>query len=168
VFCIGTPSRSRGLISPSFARTSFPPTSEGAGNAGCTLHPRSRVQVTRKCAHEHTGSAEAIRHSLRNGFTVSFVLSPAIGLFCHRRLADTSARLERQRRGVRTTRLRRPPQALSSEAPSASTASRPAFVTIASRPSVGRDGENCKSDLPKRRTEIFLQMRLDSAPKSPN
>jgi hypothetical protein len=40
--------------------------------------------------------------------TVSFVLSPVIGLCCHRRLANTSARLERQRRGVRTTRLRRP------------------------------------------------------------
>jgi hypothetical protein len=31
-----------------------------------------------------------------------------IGLSCHRRLAVTTARLERQRRGVRTTRLRRP------------------------------------------------------------
>jgi hypothetical protein len=31
-------------------------------------------------AHEHTGSAEAIRHSLRNGFTAYFALSPAIGL----------------------------------------------------------------------------------------
>jgi hypothetical protein len=31
-------------------------------------------------AHEHTGSAEAIRHSLRNGFTAYIVLSPAIGL----------------------------------------------------------------------------------------
>jgi hypothetical protein len=29
-------------------------------------------------AHEHTGSAEAIRHSLRDGFTAYFVLSPAI------------------------------------------------------------------------------------------
>jgi hypothetical protein len=28
-------------------------------------------------AHEHTGSAEAIRHSLRNGFTAYVVLSPA-------------------------------------------------------------------------------------------
>ena len=27
-------------------------------------------------AHEHTGSAEAIRHSLRNGFTAYFALSP--------------------------------------------------------------------------------------------
>jgi hypothetical protein len=31
-------------------------------------------------AHEHTGSAEAIRHSLRNGFTAYIALSPAIGL----------------------------------------------------------------------------------------
>jgi hypothetical protein len=40
--------------------------------------------------------------------TVSFVLSSVIGLCCHRRQADTSTRLERQRRGVKTTRLRRP------------------------------------------------------------
>jgi hypothetical protein len=31
-------------------------------------------------AHEHTGPAEAIRLSLRDGFTVSFVLSPVTGL----------------------------------------------------------------------------------------
>ena len=50
----------------------------------------------------------------------------------------------------------------SSKAPSASTASRPAFVTIASRPSVGRDGGVYKSDLGPARTEMFLQMGLDS------
>jgi hypothetical protein len=32
-------------------------------------------------AHEHTGSAEAIRPSLRNGFTAYFALSPVTGLF---------------------------------------------------------------------------------------
>jgi hypothetical protein len=37
-------------------------------------------KMGRKDAHEHTGSAEAIRHSLRNGFTAYFALSPAIGL----------------------------------------------------------------------------------------
>ena len=31
---------------------------------------------TKKDAHEHTGSAEALRHSLRNGFTAYFELSP--------------------------------------------------------------------------------------------
>src|SRR6266567_9529356 len=28
---------------------------EGAGNAGCALHPRSRAQWSSSCAHEHTG-----------------------------------------------------------------------------------------------------------------
>src|ERR1700755_2542924 len=32
-----------------------------------------------KDAHEHTGSAEAVRPSLRNGFTAYFELSPVIG-----------------------------------------------------------------------------------------
>jgi hypothetical protein len=39
---------------------------EGAGNAGCALHPRSHTQ-REKGAHEHTGSAEAPGHPLRNG-----------------------------------------------------------------------------------------------------
>ena len=45
----------------------------------------SCAKSAQKNAHEHTGSAEAIRHSLRNGFTAYFVLSPATGLSCHRR-----------------------------------------------------------------------------------
>ena len=45
-------------------------------------------------AHEHTGSAEAIRHSLRNGFTAYNVLSSATGLSCHRRCADNPAQLD--------------------------------------------------------------------------
>ena len=56
------------------------PQKEDAGKTGCTLHPRSRVQIcASRNAHEHTGSAEAIRPSLRNGFTAYFVLSPVIG-----------------------------------------------------------------------------------------
>jgi len=31
------------------------PRTEGAGNAGCALHPRSRVQRVEENAHEHTG-----------------------------------------------------------------------------------------------------------------
>ena len=65
------------------------PSREGAGKTGCTLHPRSRVQrCASRNAHEHTGSAEAIRPSLRNGFTAYFVLSLATGLFCHHRQRD--------------------------------------------------------------------------------
>src|SRR4051794_27771609 len=32
--------------------------------------------VHKECAHEHTGEAESIRHSLRNGFTAYNALSP--------------------------------------------------------------------------------------------
>src|SRR6185369_15375229 len=38
-------SRSRGAMHPSFARSFLNPLqTEGAGNAGCALHPRSHVQ----------------------------------------------------------------------------------------------------------------------------
>jgi hypothetical protein len=85
--------RSRGACARSDARTFGPRKTEGAGNAGCALHPRSRVQDAHKeCAHEHTGSAEAIRHSLRNGFTVSFAL-PGDRAFLPPSLADRSTSL---------------------------------------------------------------------------
>jgi hypothetical protein len=37
--------------------------------------------VHKECAHEHTGPAESIRPSLRNGFTAYNVLSPENGSF---------------------------------------------------------------------------------------
>ena len=65
------------LSSPEVCVTFRPHEAEGAGKAGCALHPRSRVQLLLvKNAHEHTGSAEAVRPSLRNGFTAYFALSP--------------------------------------------------------------------------------------------
>jgi len=43
------------------------------------------VQWVKGSAHEHTGSAEALRHSLRNGFT-AYTCSPRRRIpFCHRR-----------------------------------------------------------------------------------
>jgi hypothetical protein len=39
----------------------------------------SRAKTDKKDAHEHTGSAEAVRPSLRNGFTAYNVLSPVTG-----------------------------------------------------------------------------------------
>ncbi len=43
---------SRGMVCPSFAGTVRPlQRKEGAGNAGCALHPRSRVQICAKEAH---------------------------------------------------------------------------------------------------------------------
>src|SRR3979409_1994995 len=50
--------------------------SEGAGNAGCALHPRSRVQCAQEVRTRAYRAAENIRHSLRNGFTAYNALSP--------------------------------------------------------------------------------------------
>ena len=43
--------RSRGMICPSFANSFAPLRTEGAGNAGCALHPRSRVPKNAHMAH---------------------------------------------------------------------------------------------------------------------
>src|SRR3982074_2146659 len=51
---------------------------QGKPGARCT---RGLVcNMRRKCAHEHTGPAEASRLSLRDGFTAYFVLSPVTRL----------------------------------------------------------------------------------------
>ena len=51
----------------------------------------SRANCTKSCAHEHTGSAESIRPSLRNGFTAYNVLFPATGF-----LAAVTSRISPQ------------------------------------------------------------------------
>src|SRR6185312_14839211 len=50
--------RSRDTLRPSLCHSMSLLNSEGAGNAGGALHPRSHTQME-KGAHEHTGSAEA-------------------------------------------------------------------------------------------------------------
>jgi hypothetical protein len=52
---------------------------QGRPGARCTRG--SRAIVHQECAHEHTGSAESIRPSLRNGFTAYIALSPVNGSF---------------------------------------------------------------------------------------
>ena len=65
---------------------------QGKPGARCT---RGLVcKMHKRCAHEHTGSAEAIRPSLRNGFTAYSALSSVTGLSCHRRRRDTSRQLD--------------------------------------------------------------------------
>jgi hypothetical protein len=178
-FDTDTASRSRGIICPSCRLGS--PRKEGAGNAGCALHPRSRVQWVDGSAHEHTGSAEALRHSLRNGFTaytcssrrripfatvtsgLRFVLSPVgptrlrrldishgcqnhttspyaapspappIGEMPTEVLATALKRRSSARRWIAHGRPR-PATTIAPDA-AASTASNPASVTIAIRPS---------------------------------
>src|SRR5882762_11937491 len=56
-----------------------PENKEGAGNAGCALHPRSHAQCAQKVRARAYRAAENIRHSLRNGFTAYFELSLVTG-----------------------------------------------------------------------------------------
>jgi hypothetical protein len=60
---------------------SLSPRQEGAGNAGCALHPRSRVQTCTRTRTRAYRAAEAIRHSLRNGSTAYFALTPGYRAF---------------------------------------------------------------------------------------
>src|SRR5260370_32342200 len=48
-----TSPRPRGAMRPSCARKS-----EGAGNAGCTMHPQPRVQMKKAHEHSHHGHTE--------------------------------------------------------------------------------------------------------------
>jgi hypothetical protein len=54
------PPQSRGAMRPRFEKIVRPKKSEGAGNAGCLLHPRSRVQ---KCAKKRTRAYRYSRSS---------------------------------------------------------------------------------------------------------
>jgi hypothetical protein len=134
------PPHSRGAKTPGRCMVRSRLDNEGAGKAGRSPHPQPRV---RKKAHEcsHHRFAEITRPSLRNGFNGCFVLSPAIGLFCHRRRRNCFHRLDAsvEASGPHDFTVRRP--APSSEAPPASTASRPASVTIAIRPLCGAGRE---------------------------
>jgi hypothetical protein len=75
-------SRPRGAMRPSCAKIFRP--IEGAGNAGCLLHPRSRVQYVQRTRTRAYRYSRSIPASLRNGFTAYAALSPATNSSCHR------------------------------------------------------------------------------------
>ena len=125
--------------------------------ARCARSRACRIENTRVSHHGHTGIT---RHSPRNGFNGFLRALPGD------RLVDTVAG------GVASADLTPAPgcqdhtTSPSESAPlvcsaSASTASRPAAVTIACRPSVGRDGGSCRSDLPDGGSGLFLRTVLD-------
>src|ERR1700688_4580729 len=90
--------------------------------------------------------------------TVYFVLSPVIGLSCHRHLAELPPQnlTPASRRQDHTTSPSAK-SALSSLAPSASTASHPASVTIAIRPSVGETARVLKLIWVRRKQKYFCK-----------
>jgi hypothetical protein len=80
-----TRSRSRGAMRPSCAFISRP--MEGVGNAGCPLHPRSRVHfVLVERTRATTSTPESPGIPARNGFN-GLCRALVTGLFCHRRTA---------------------------------------------------------------------------------
>jgi hypothetical protein len=152
---------SRGTMRPSFANSFRPkkrgrrrPSRRGRREDRVRAAPAvSRAKVANKNAHEHTGSAETLRPSPRNGFTAYSVLSPVRPeLVCHRHQRDTKyhRRLDTCHWGVRTTRLCRPLQPRSSVAAFASIASHPACRDVRNAPLVGWDGHRSEGDLPSR------------------
>ena len=114
-----------------------PPKTEGAGKAGCALHPRSRVQYVHK--NTHTSIQVQRRHPAfpAQWFTAYFALSPVNGLSCHRRHADTSAQLDASiaASGPRDFAVRE--RLRSSCASPASTASHRAFRDVRNAPLIG-------------------------------
>jgi hypothetical protein len=89
-------------------------------------------ETTRVSHHRFTGITR--RSRTRMVLTVSFVLSPVIGLVCHRRLRKCP-QVRCRRRGIGTTRLRRPRRRRSSSgAARVHRIPRPTSVTIAKRP----------------------------------
>jgi hypothetical protein len=98
------------LIAPEFCKISSLRKQRAQGMPGAQPHPQPRVRMKKAHEQSHHRYAETFRHSLRDGFTVSFALSPETGLSCLRHWRDvkTSSPTWHQRRDARTTRLRRP------------------------------------------------------------
>jgi hypothetical protein len=115
------------------AENCSPSKTEGAGNAGCALHPRSRVQCAQEDAHtsiQGSGGNPTFPAQWLYGL---YRALPGERLSCHRRLADTSATLDASTAAsgphdfaVRSSTVR--------QGTFASTATRPTFVTMANAP----------------------------------
>src|SRR5258706_4725097 len=149
---------------------------KGVGNAGCPLHPQPRVRSVESTRVFTTGPPEHPAFPNAMVLTVYVVLSPVTGLSCHRRqrICGLSApgRADMPSANLTPASGRQDHTILLSTATSlvsvlliahgfeepalrshraqnaaASTASRPASVTIAIRPSVGRNGASYRSDL---------------------
>jgi hypothetical protein len=111
--------------------------SEGAGNTGCALHPRSRVQnctKTRTRAYRFSGGNPAFPAQWLYGLSRALpgdraLLPPSPAL--------PSANLTPASGCQDHTSLPSACEALSSAAPPAAIASHPAYATIMTRPSVG-------------------------------
>jgi hypothetical protein len=145
---------------PELCRNVGPLITEGAGKAGCPLHPQPRVRIRKAHERSHHRFTGITQPSLRNGFNGLFRALPGDRAF----LSPSSARLSADL----TPASRRQDHTI---LPSASARSSPrgrvhhiplpTSVTIAIRPSMGtgRRGVYTGSDFGK--TEIFFRSGLD-------
>ena len=94
---------------PRLASSSLPSRNQRAqGRPGARCTRGLACICAQQGAHEHTGSAETLRPSLRSGFTAYFVLSPVNGSFATVAARELpSHELDASTADVRTTRLRR-------------------------------------------------------------
>jgi hypothetical protein len=139
--------RKRGWHTPSHFRDTFRPghdrnfaPSELRGRREDRVRAAPAVSCasctkTKEDAHEHTGSAETLRPSPRNGFTAYFALSLATGLSCHHHLTGLDPQDLTPASGRRDHTTSPSASTPFVKGASASTASHRTFVTIASRPS---------------------------------
>jgi hypothetical protein len=129
-------SLSRGAIRPSCAIGMSLLGSRGRRECRVRSAPAATcaAKSTRVSNHRY---AAINRHSLRDGLRLISRSSPGTGLFCPRHSRGSTPRKLSASvgRGARTTRFRRPRERRSSSDTTASTASRPTFVTTAKRPS---------------------------------
>ena len=133
---------SRGARGARVVRNSCPSKERAQGMPGAQPHPQPRMRNKKAYERSHHRFAETARHSLHDGVTVSFVLSPVNRAFCHRRLSIISTSLTpASGRQDHTTSPSASWHHSSADAGSRPSHPRPTSVTIAIRPSYrGRDG----------------------------
>ena len=125
------------------------------------MHPQPRMQDKKAYERSHHRFTGIIRHSPRNSVTAYNVISPVIGLCCHRRLRNYFRRLDASVEASEphdfAVRVRTFRQACYSvhRIP-------PRVPDDRDRPSMGRDGAGYGFDLGKTRRNIFLQIEMDS------
>jgi hypothetical protein len=154
--------RSRGAMRPSFAFNFHPQEQEGAGKAGCALHPRSRAQIAHR--KTHTSIQVQRRHPAfpAQWFTAYSALSSVSRALLPPSSAENFPANLAPASGARTTRLRRPPRCRSSRAHQRPPHPTARFVTCATPLSSGEMGRAGSADLPDRLSEIFLIRGLDA------
>ena len=107
-------------VAPEFCRSLSPFIEEGAGNAGCPMHPSLACARGSKFACEYSQRRRRNHPAFPTRWSYAlYVISPGTGLSCPRHLRDALASPQtwHQRRDARTTRLRRTPKARSSAVP---------------------------------------------------